>query len=339
VDVTGVALVVTVDVEADDQWGDGRRQTLRNLASLPRLAQLLSRHRVPATFLTSYEVAADPDGRARLAEVAAQGAEVGAHFHPWTVPPDDPACPPGRRGEHPFPSSLSEELFAAKFETLHRTLAEAFGRPPTAYRAGRLGVHGPTVRALEAHGYVADTSVVPLSDWSGYVDTTGGRGPCFVHAPRRPYRPDREDPTHPGEAQLLEVPVTVCVPPRARALGGLLPGVMRRGPVRAGLRRGLGLVGALPRVLRVFPRTRVEELLACARSAREDGAQVLVTYFHSSELFPGTSPYNPGAREVDAFFDKLDGLLAGLCAAGAQGRTLSDYARAALAQQEGRDAR
>ncbi|MFH0911956.1 MAG: hypothetical protein V1918_10690 [Planctomycetota bacterium] len=319
-------LIFTVDVEADNQWGNGAVRSLRNIPALLRLADSLASGPFPATYLASYEVAADAAACDVLRQVTRDRGEIGAHFHPWATPPDDPACRPGRSGDHPFPSSLPDALFSAKFEALHQKIADVFGRAATAYRAGRLGVHPFTLRLLEKHGYRADSSVLPLSDWSGYTDTSGGRGPSFVQAPLVPYHPDAEDVAREGDSPLLEAPITVAAPPLFHALGRFGRELQRTGRARGALRRLFRGAGLAPRVFRFFPRTTVEELLQCARWAVEGGSDALVFHIHSSELCPGASPYGPDRAAVERLFERIGELLARLKAAGVRGETLSGYA-------------
>ncbi len=81
-------IAVTVDTEADGQWGHGRPLTTENVSWWAPFQELCARHGAPPTYLVTSEIVADERAVAFLAPLAGRGAaEVGAHLHPWTTPP------------------------------------------------------------------------------------------------------------------------------------------------------------------------------------------------------------------------------------------------------------
>jgi hypothetical protein len=54
----------------------------------------------------------------------------------------------------------------------------------------------------------------------------------------------------------------------------------------------------------------VDDMCALARRMKADGVPLLNLIFHSSEAIVGGSPYNRTAQELDAFFGRLERVLA-----------------------------
>lgn len=71
-----------------------------------------------------------------------------------------------------------------------------------------------------------------------------------------------------------------------------------------------------------------EHLIAVFETARHRGLPVVEMMFHSSELLPGGSPYNPTEADVDRLFARLMAVFRHLAARGVKGATLSQFARA-----------
>src|SRR5439155_12482078 len=105
-------------------------------------------------------------------------AEIAAHLHPWNTPPLDEAFAP----RNSMLKNLPPQLQQAKLESLTAKLEEAFGAPPSAFRAGRYGLGPETVTALIRRGYRVDSSVTPWVSWQ-----QDDEGPTFVGAPLETY--------------------------------------------------------------------------------------------------------------------------------------------------------
>jgi hypothetical protein len=293
---SGVALVVTVDVEEDmPRWVPERAITVANVGALPRLQRLCDDFDVPPTYLTTYRVAIDPTAAGVLADLQARGrCEIGAHLHPWNTPP----LPYGPGLDAVRPTQIPVDAMRAKLRTLTGTLEHAFGTRPRSYRSGRFGLNGVCLQALEDLEYAVDSSVVPG------VSMRGEGGEDFIDAPVAPYFPDRKDPRRSGDCAVYEVPVsaglTIALRPRLRRLYLHLPRWTR---VRGLLSRDfLGLVDQhwlYPTVVDDTTLIRLADVLI------DDGVPVLNVFLHSSELHAGASIYSRSADDVTAVLLRL----------------------------------
>jgi len=312
----GPALLVGIDTEADDQWSEKGRRELRvlNATRLPALQSLFEEFGARPTYLVTHEMATRPESAAVLRGLAQGGrCEIGAHLHPWTSPPFRPEDTAG----HTYPNNLPDDILARQLGELTTTLEQSLGVRPTTYRAGRNGVDGRTLKILEGLGYSVDTSVDPL-----FNERRKG-GPVFAGAPLDPYRPDYADVRRPGESRILEVPISAATdPPLPKPLERLyasLPPIPWRGALK---RLGLKPVWLRPSY------TAVPEMLSFASRLKERGAPCFNVIFHSSELLPGGSPYNPDAASVGRFETALRLLLEHVTSRlGAVGRTYAEFAR------------
>jgi hypothetical protein len=193
---------------------------------------------------------------------------------------------------------VDPDLAAAKLLRLTEAIGERFAAP-TSFRAGRFGLDGHGLAALERLGYRTDTSVTPGEDWRREG------GPDWRLAPGRPYFPDQRDPARSGWSPVLEVPVGIAwdrpVPervsrailsaPRPLRLRGLL-----ENPVRPLLRRRW-----------LYPsHATAAEMCRAADVLVAEGAPCLNVFFHSNELWPATSPYCRTSADVDAYLRTLE---------------------------------
>lgn len=306
-------VVLTIDTEPDDAWIDHRCDSVANVQQLLRLQELLDEFGAPATLLVTHKVAADDDACRLLLQLRDKhGAEVGAHLHPWETPP---FLPSGIDVAHAsFPHEMPGDFFEEKLMRLTGLISKKFGAPRS-YRAGRWGIVAAHLPILERHGYVVDTSVMPLTDWRGTMgipSAAGGRGGVdFRTAPRSPYHPAYNDITKIGIARILEIPVTVAysrpVPSAIRRTYPLLPDLARR-------------VLSRTRMLRAVAATPAEELeerlLPMLRSACAEKPCVINWTIHSSELMLNGSPSTRTQADLDSVFGRIRSLLKLLAASG-----------------------
>jgi hypothetical protein len=295
--MTRPALLVTIDTEADDQWSaEGReRNAVTNAERLPSLQALFDGFGVRPTYLLTWEMATRPESAPILRALAAsRRCEIGAHLHPWSSPPFRPED----RAAHSYPHNLPDGLLERQLEELTGAIEQGIGVRPRTYRAGRNGLDGRSLRMLERLGYAADTSVDPL-----FNETRKG-GTCFAGAPLAPYRPDYHNVRRPGDARLLEIPISAATLPRLpkplESRYAALPPIPYRGALR---RLGLRPVWLRPSY------SSVRDMLTFADRLAAAGAPCLNVIFHSSELVPGGSPYTPDAASVSRFLDGLRRLL------------------------------
>ena len=325
-------LVITVDTEADNQWDAGAPQTVENLAAVPRFQRLCEEYDFPPTYLCTYEVVTNPAFERAIGSAADAGrAEVGAHLHPWSTPPFD-AARDGGGAALCYPHELPRTLLADKLQTLTFAVLARSGRAPTSYRAGRWGFSETQVPMLTSLGYEVDCSVTPGVSWRHDIGLRAG-GPDFLRAGVEPYELAAQDVCGSGDSGLLEVPVTILHTSRPmRDLAGLRRSYARYRrslPWRAADR----LFQVAPQWLRPFPHMTAERLIAVCELGRRLRLPVLEMMFHSSELLPGASPYNPTPAAVDGLFDRLTRVFRRLAATGVRGATLTDFGRAHRARE------
>ncbi len=320
---TAPLFVITLDAEPDNEWGRPRVPTTRNARFVPRFHELCTRTGpFKVTYLLTLEMAEDPFLRDYLLPHWRAGeCEIGAHLHPWNTPPLFQATDDDFR-YHPYSYEYPEEIQRKKLETLVTAIQRNYGVQPVSYKAGRWGLDGFHAGLLDEMGFRADTSVCPGINWGPSKGSPKGKGgPNYSHASTLPYRLSREDVCRPGSLRVWEVPPTIVF---YSALGRYVP------PVRALYRRVRKVRRLFDRQhlgsqwLRPYPHMTVERLKRVAALARRSGSPVLNLTFHSSELMPGGSPYNPTEESIEDLFARLEGFLSFLRASGVEGVTLAE---------------
>lgn len=297
-----IPVVMTVDTEPDDAWTNHQNPSVANVQQLARLQELLDRFGARATLLVTHRVIQD-DASARLLDRLAtdHGAEIGAHLHPWENPPFLPSGLDVRHATYPheLPISAFEDKLSDLTESISRRIAK-----PTSYRAGRWGLSVEHLPVLERLGYEVDTSVIPLMDLRttfGIPAGEGGRGgPDYRCATTRAYRPSYRDMTCPGEARIVELPVTVgftrSVPLLIRRRYGRFPLFAQRVLRRSSLLRPVWCNPA---------RHQDDWLRKMMQVALAQPVSHLNMAFHSSELALGGSPRTRTPDEVEAVFRRI----------------------------------
>ena len=309
--------VISVDVEADNQWQMPPPSTLENVYQLGEFHSRCMRWGFPPTYLVSYEVAVDPRAVALLRPWQAAGeAEIGAHLHPWHTPP----FTAGDQWKR-FPSELPDDELADKTRDLTVAVARSFGVAPTSYRAGRFGFDARQVSLLSRLGYIVDSSVTPKVNWARKRPSApGASGPDWSTASCHPFLWQGT-----GGDRLLEVPITIlntrfgCTESAGDNTQHCLrrnhfPNVMRT------LLLGRTWFRSRPRhTPRQWDRLRVV--------ADANRIPVLVFMIKSSELIANCSPYVRSAHEASSLFRNIESTLAFLKANGIKGVMLSDFAQ------------
>lgn len=308
------AVLVGVDTEADDQWSaQGRRRlAVRNAERLPALQDLCDGFGVRPSYLVTHEMAAKKESADVLRALLRRGrCEIGAHLHPWTSPPFRPEDTAG----HTYPHNLPADLLDRQLHELTSLIEQELGVRPTTYRAGRNGFDGASLPILERLGFTVDTSVDPL-----FNERRKG-GMVFAGAPVVPYHPDYRDVRRRGAAKILEVPISAATAPALPKPVEALYARLRPIPWRGALRRlGLRAVWLRPSY------AALPDMLAFASRLARARVPCFNVIFHSSELLPGGSPYNPDEASVSRFLDDLKRLFEHLTARlGAVGRTYGQF--------------
>lgn len=294
------SLLVGIDTEGDNQWSAEARlhQRFENIYALPRLHAIFQQYRVRPTYLITWPVAKDPRSAAVLAElVSGRDCEIGAHHHAWETPP----CTDEDIRRHPYALQLPAAQFAAQLASLTSAIGDAVGERPLSYRSGRFGFSAAHVSDLERAGYTVESSVAPL-----FYEAHKG-GPDFAGAPPSPYFLAYDDATRAGTSNLLELPVSAALNRRVPAV---VERLYARAPQPYTTKRILRKLG-LARVLWLRPSySSVVDMCALARRMKAAGVPLLNLIFHSSEAIVGGSPYNRTQQELEAFFDRLERVLA-----------------------------
>jgi len=305
-----IQFVITVDVEADDEWSGGAERMYANLRRLARLQNVCDEFGAMPTYLITHDVATHPEGSAIIRDLAATGrCEVGAHLHAWTTPPHVPEleADPGAR---PYLSEYAPELQAEKLTRLTDTIRELTGRAPTSYRGGRWDVDLALLDLLAEKGYAVDTSVTPLVSWRRARGVTKG-GPVHALAPQDAYRPARDDLYDTGDHPLLEVPVTIGALGllRQSAFAWMAAHHEHRRLLWAGPKRLMAGTGIAARVWLDPVSTSSEDMIRLCSCTLSWGTRCLNMAFHSSELAAGCAPDVPDAAAEGRVWRRLRDVL------------------------------
>ena len=305
--------IITVDTEADNQWDRPSGEKLYNISFLSRFQKLCNRFNFPVSYLITYEVASDDQSVQILKAFQAEGAEIGAHLHPWTTPPFV-LNRDLERSIHRFPHELSKKELKAKLFSLTEVITKNFGRP-ISYRSGRWGFSNKVAKELSSQGYLIDCSVTPKLSWQkteGDPNKSGGAD----------FRQALLTPHYWGD--IFEIPLTVIVTSffvkdDGWALkmynlcsDGLLKKIVNKLFLRV-------------KTLRIFPTTKKSDFVKIILAAKRNKLPVIEFMIHSSELMPGASKYAKTKQDVDRIYERLEELFLLVDKHKIKGITLKDY--------------
>lgn len=284
-------LCVSIDTECDKgkAWRTQRPMRFEGIRDgvARRLAPLFKTFGAKPTYLLSPEVLRDEASVETLRSLDGT-SELGTHLHGEYAEPD--AWEPDVTKE--FQRDYAPDVERKKLTYLTDLFIRAFGHQPRSFRAGRFGIGEASIGILESLGYAVESSVTPGMDWT----SAGAPGLSFRGAPTQPYHPDREQPRKPGDAAILEVPVTI----RPRLLSAL-PCVGKHVEPRW-LRPTRGTAEGLVRL--------AEDEIADARRRAPGRPVVLNAMFHNVEIIPGGSPYAATEAQARGILERLRALLA-----------------------------
>jgi hypothetical protein len=301
--------IITVDTESDIQKNSFDVLSLKNLDSLSRFQALCEKYAFKPTYLVTYEVGSDDKTAELLKNWQDSGkAEIGTHLHPWTTPPSALSD-----REFSFPHELSDEELRTKFKTIHNKITEMSGRSPTSYRAGRWGFDARQAEILSEFGYIADCSITPKVDWRNMG------GPDF----RREYVFP-----HKLASGILEVPMTILFTGFFKKEDSLLARLFSRMP--GGLiKKVFNRIFFRQKWFRVFPNSAKEDWSGILESAKVNNLPYVMFMIHSNELHLGTSKDTRTEKMIEHTYKQLEEIFSLFHDQGAEGLTLSDYARTA----------
>lgn len=284
--------LLTIDTEGDDLWSRPKEITTENLKFLPRFQSLCERYGFRPTYLTNWEAAIDPAYQEFARDMLAREAgEVGLHIHSWNSPPISPLTDDDFHHQ-PYLTEFPARLIEGKVRHLTGVLEEIFERKMLSHRGGRWAFNDVYARSLIANGYIVDCTVTPNVSWSRVPGAPGGSGGSdYSDAPETPYLFPVD--VRPGEAQLLEAPMTILK--------------RRRTPPERWLRRTLHR--AEDEALWMRPNGRnLSALLKVVDIVVAERRPYLQFTLHSSEFMPGGSPTFRTPRDIDRLYDHLEAL-------------------------------
>lgn len=284
-------LVVIIDTEEEFPWDQPFNRASTGTVSIgaqPLMHErVFDRFSIVPTYMCDYPVVSTAPSVATLRTLMAEArCEIGTHLHPWVSPPHIEQV----SRINSYAGNLPPELEFEKLRIITSTIADNFGRAPTAFKAGRYGLGAGTADSIAALGYTIDASVVPYSAF------TADGGPDFRAYDEHPYW------FRAGGRTLLELPVTTGYAGWLRKFGPPLFELAQKPSVRH-----LHLGGVLSRLralerIRLSPETATgEEMRRLTRALRADGCQVFSLTYHSPSLAIGHTPYVRTADDLKRF--------------------------------------
>lgn len=290
-------LLVVVDTEEEFNWNQpfNRQATAtKSISSQDRVHALYDRFGVVPTYVMDYPVASSAPATHYLRGLVDAGrAEFGTHCHPWVTPPHNETV----SVFNSYHGNLPLELEEAKIRTSTDAVAQAFGRAPRVFKAGRYGVGPNTFGILQELGYTVDCSVVPHTNFSFEG------GPNYQGMSDRPFFTD-------ASRTLLEVPMTVGYSGRLRRMGPANPWL-----IGSNLSQRLRLPGVMSR-MKWLERGRLSPEGFDVRSQERllttlfhEGVRVFTMTYHSPTLQPGNTPYVKTEADLAAFLANIESVL------------------------------
>ncbi len=272
-------LSIVVDCEEEFDWRYPVRGTpfsLRSVAPLRRVAEMLARKNAPLTVMATHAIIDNDDSWRDLnAIIRDYGAATGAHMHPWITPPflEEPTL------KNSYQGNLSRDVEARKIESLLAAISGRTGEPVRLFRAGRYGFGTSTAEFLAEQGIRIDLSFMPHFDYSdsGGASFTGlSCDPFWFSKDRR----------------LFEFPMTAGFTGWMKGQGSRLFGKFNARSVRyLRLPSVLANSGMLNRI-RLSPEgVTLSEAKALTRGLYAEGHRMFHLSFHSTSLVPGAAPY------------------------------------------------
>lgn len=289
-------LLVTIDSEEDmPRWRPEIKSTTKNINALPELHEFLTRHEVQPTYLVNQPVLAHDDSLKIIKRLANRGGcEIGAHLHSWNTPP---LSETEKHGAATYLSGQDKAAKRAKLTQFTDLFQEKLGFRPSSYRAGRYGLCPDCVEILTDLRYQVDSSIAPLMDFRA------DGGPDYRSFDAHPFWFAQKN----GGGKIMEVPVSIALvhrfPSQFQKLYFQIPNWTK---LKGGMHR-LNLA----RLLWLRPTTySVREMRQLADHLLDNsGVPVLNIMFHSSEVYPGASPYNKTPNDVVMFYERLKEIL------------------------------
>ena len=317
---TAPQLVVSIDVE-EDSWGEFRSSphTVSNVRHLLEFQKLCENYGVKPTYLITYPIATNEESSQIIKELFLGGqCEIGAHLHPWCTPP----CRGLSSERNSMLCNIPVEQQRTKLVALTDAITALLGVSPSSFRAGRWAIGPELAPYLEESGYLVDSSICPVTDWSWC------QGPDFSHLLRKDRWPSISTPLGCAKkCNVCEIPPTIGFLQRNEAQIGALYRFSRK-PVLRKLRL-IGILDRLRLINRVWlsPETSTgRQMVGLSQSVLENGDLILNMSFHSLSLDPGCGPFVSSAGERMEFLGRVCTVLEFALKMGAVPSTLTEAA-------------
>ena len=286
------ALFLMVDTEAEFDWERpfGRHLTgVSAMDQIERGQEVFDQYGLRPIYAVDYPVASQDSSVRRLRAILDRGGcYIGAHLHPWTVPPFEEQV----SDRNSFPGNLPPALEEKKLGILIETIHANFGVRPRFYKAGRYGIGRATAEALARHGIEVDLSVLPGTD----LRRIGG--PDFREFQATPYWV--------GDSGILSVPMTRGQVGLASSLGLMGETMLEtHGLNRLRLRSVLSRLRLMDTLTLTPEGVTAAEQIRLIRTMLDQDRRILMMHFHSPSLQPGNTPYVRDAAEADRFLERL----------------------------------
>ncbi|PAV27048.1 WalW protein [Tamilnaduibacter salinus] len=280
-------LMVVVDTEEEFDWHgepDPEATQVSAMAHIERVQSIFDDYGIQPCYVIDYPIASQSLSIDALRSIYEQGrCEIGAHLHPWVNPPVEEAL----TKPNTYPGNLPRALEHEKLQHLRDTIQDAFGAPPTIYKAGRYGFGPNTTEILQELGFRTDLSVCPP------LDSRGDGGPDYRRYDARPF-------WFGTARELLELPVTGAFTGWAHRFAVPLFDLATR------LRRFrapgiLARLGAVDRLMLSPEGFSSDEHIRLTRFLMAQGVRTFTWSFHSPSVVPGHTDYVQTEQDLDRF--------------------------------------
>lgn len=284
-------LLVVVDTEEEFDWDapfDRANVGTSAIAGVPLMHErVFDKFGIVPTYMCDWPIVTTPAAAQVMRGLLDAGrCDIGTHLHPWVSPPHSEEV----TYRNSYAGNLPPELEYEKLCMLTQASADAFGKAPVIFKAGRYGLGLQTAESIARLGYEIDASIVP------YTSFRYDGGPDF-----RTYR------EHPywftaGGRELLEVPVTTGFTGRLRELGPRWFELTQHPWVKKTHVGGvLARTGMLERI-RLSPEVSTgDEMRRLTAALFNEGCAVFTLTYHSPSMAPGHTPYVRTAADLERF--------------------------------------
>ncbi|WP_417608986.1 polysaccharide deacetylase family protein [Parasphingorhabdus sp.] len=292
----GRRFLITIDTEEEFDWNapfQSSGHTTVSAAKLQEFQTFAETYGVKPIYFVDYAIIEDDAASAFLKTVTEQQtALVGVHLHPWVNPPFEEEV----NVHNSFAGNLPKALEEQKLVILRDAIRDKIGVAPTIFRAGRYGMGPHTMELLIKHGFVLDSSIRPMFDYSEQG------GPDFLAVGSEPFWWN-------DDKRLLEVPLTTVYSGLLRKQAGLAAAIMEKYPLANALLSRSKMLERIPLTPEGVSARETKEAIDVAL---DDDLQLLVFSFHSPSLSPGYTPYVRTQADLDEFYDWWRDVLAHL---------------------------